>query len=167
MGHSDIGIVTGTIETINFQQRVEAFEKAMAHFGHKFRKETVFSVESTYEGAYEDMRKLLKKQKEMPSALFCVNDIIALGCMRALKEAGYAIPADISVAGYDNLPMSAMAEPPLTTVDVSKKSISTKAVRILIQRIKDGSDMPYEKTVIGGEVVERLSVKDLSEGQEQ
>lgn len=166
MGHSEIGIVTGRIGTINFQQRLEAFENSMKHFGHKFRKDFVFTVESTYEGAYEDMRRLLAKQKEMPTALLCVNDIIALGCMRALKEAGLAIPNDISVAGYDNLPMSAMAEPPLTTVDVSKKSISTKAVRILVQRIKEGSSMPYEKTVIGGEVVERASVRNLA-GEEE
>ncbi len=166
MGHSEVGVVAGRIGTINFQQRLDAFENSMKHFGHKFRKEFVFTVESTYEGAYEDMRTLIKKHKEMPSALFCVNDIIALGCMRALKEAGYSIPNDISVAGYDNLPMSAMAEPPLTTVDVSKRSISTKAVRILVQRIKEGSGMPYEKTVIGGEVVERGSVRNLS-GEEE
>ncbi|WP_277656113.1 LacI family DNA-binding transcriptional regulator [Seleniivibrio woodruffii] len=166
MGHSSIGIVTGSIESINFRQRMDSFEGAMKHFGHKFRKDFVFRVDSTYEKAYEDMLEILKKQKELPTALFCANDIIALGCMRALRESGYSIPEDISVAGYDNLPMSAMTEPALTTVDVSKKSISTKAVRLLVQRIKEGSGMPYEKTVIGGEVVERRSVKNLS-GEEE
>lgn len=163
MGHESIGIVTGTYETINFNHRMRSFAKALELFGHKFKKEFVFSVDSTYEEAYEGMKKILAKKPVLPSALFCVNDIIALGCMRALKEAGYSIPEDISVAGFDNLPMSAMAEPPLTSIDVSKASISKKAVKMLVQRIKEGNSMPYEKTVIGGEVVERGSVKDVSE----
>lgn len=94
-----------------------------------------------------------------------MNDIIALGCVRALKESGYKVPDDVSVVGFDDLPMSSMSEPTLTTVKVSKQRISMNAVKLLTQRIEEGgSNMPYEKVLIGGEVVERESVKDISGG---
>ncbi|MGE4318744.1 MAG: LacI family DNA-binding transcriptional regulator [Deferribacterales bacterium] len=160
-GHTNIGIVTGSIDTANFSMRRSAFEKTMKILGHKFRPEFVFTVDSTYEGAYQDMLDVLKTKPALPTALFCVNDIIAIGCIRALKESGIRVPDDISVAGFDNLPMTSMLEPPLTTVKVSKKKISMTAVMLLIRRIKDGSTMPYEKIMIGGEVVKRHSVRQI------
>ncbi|HAL86792.1 MAG TPA: hypothetical protein DCM31_07965 [Deferribacteraceae bacterium] len=112
------------------------------------------------------MKVILSQGTEVPSAIFCVNDIIAMGCIRALKEEGYAVPDDVSVVGFDNLPAASMTEPPLTTVSVSKKKISAKAVGLLMQRIKEGSRMPYEKIMIGGEVIERKSVKYLAGAEE-
>jgi len=161
MGHTEIGIVTGKYETSNFTHRIRGFEKSLELFGHRFKKEYIFTVDSTYEKAYQEMLVILKKDPKLPSALFCVNDIIALGCMRALKESGYRIPDDISVVGFDDLPAGSMTEPPLTTIKVSKQRISMNAVKLLLQRIKEGSRMPYEKVLIGGEVVERESVKNL------
>ncbi|XOB66175.1 LacI family DNA-binding transcriptional regulator [Deferribacteres bacterium DY0037] len=166
MGHTEAGIVTGTYVTSNFEHRMHSFEKSMQILGMNFTKEHTYSVDSTYEKSYQDMCEILDKKPKLPSALFCVNDIIALGCMKALREHGYKIPDDISVIGFDNLTMSSMAEPPLTTVKVSKKRISMTAVKILLQRIKEGSKMPYEKVMIGGEVVERESVKQLNSGNE-
>lgn len=162
MGHKDIGLVTGKYKTSNFLLREKSFEKTLGLLGLKFSRKRVFTVDSTYEQAYADMSKILSKKPEMPSALFCVNDIVALGALKALRENGYSVPGDISLAGFDNLAMSSMADPPLTTVNVSKKVISKTAVGLLLRRIEKGSSMPYSKTVIGGEVVERESVKNLN-----
>lgn len=161
MGHKTAGIVMGEHITSNFAHRKRSYEKSLSLLGLKHNKAYDFTVNSKYEKAYEDMSKILDRKPEMPSVLFCVNDIIALGCMKALKEHGYRIPEDISIAGFDNLTMSSMAEPPLTTVKVSKKRISITAVHLLLQRINSGELTPYEKIMIGGEVIKRESVKDI------
>jgi len=164
MGHGDVGVVCGKYVSSNFAHRESSFRKSAEMLGMKADKNHSYVVDSTYEGAYKDMLEILNKKPKLPSALFCVNDIIAIGCMRALKETGYEIPNDISVVGFDNLAMSSMAEPPLTTVKVSKKRIAKTAVKVILQRIEEGSDIPYEKIMIGGEVVERESVLNLNDG---
>lgn len=166
MGHREIGIVTGKRETSNFAHRKRSFVKSLELAGITPDERFFFTADSRYEGAYKDMLEILRSGARMPSALFCVNDIIAMGCIRALKEKGYAIPEDVSVVGFDNLPAASMTEPPLSTVSVSKKKISSKAVSLLTQRIKEGSRMPYEKIMIGGEVIERKSVRCLENFKE-
>ncbi len=164
MGHEDVGIVTGLYETSNFTHRRISFEKSLKLFGLNGRGEHYFTVDSTYEGLIKVCWMYLPTDRSSPRLFFCVNDIIALGCVRALKESGYKVPDDVSVVGFDDLPMSSMSEPTLTTVKVSKQRISMNAVKLLTQRIEEGSNMPYEKVLIGGEVVERESVKDISGG---
>lgn len=165
MGHREAGIVTGRYITSNFAHRMRSYERSLELLGMAPDRDIVFTVGSKYEEAYRDMLRILETKPKLPTVLFCVNDIIALGCMKALKESGYSIPEDISVAGFDNLTISSMAEPPLTTVKVSKKRISIKAVRLLLQRIEDDEPRPYEKTMVGGEVVERESVQNLTKAK--
>lgn len=162
MGHSRIGLVRATLETPNFRLREESFFKALKYFGLPSFRDLVFSIDSTYEASYEDMRNLLRSDPTLPTALFCVCDIVAYGCMRALKEKGIRIPRDISIIGFDNLPSSAFTDPPLTSVDVSKRLIGRKAMDILAQRIKNPTPYPFEKTLIGSDLVIRESVRENS-----
>jgi LacI family transcriptional regulator len=167
MGHTSTGIVTGSYITSNFAHRMRSYERSLELLGMESDKNFVFTVNPKYEKAYEDMGKILDKKPKMPTVLFCVNDIIALGCMKALKEHGYRIPEDISIAGFDNLAMSSMAEPPLSTVKVSKKRISIAAVDLLLKRINSGERTPYEKIMIGGEVIKRESIRDMKAPQKE
>ena len=93
----------------------------------------------------------------MPSALFCVNDIIAYGCANALKEAGYSIPKDISLVGFDDLPSNTFMSPPLTSVKVSKHRIGQCAMQLMALRL-DEPRRSAEKILVGGELVVRDSV---------
>ena len=82
--------------------------------------------------------------------------------MKALREAGYRVPDDISIIGFDDLPTAALMEPPLTTIAVSKWEIGNAAVTRLSHRM-EAPNMPSMKIVIGGTLVERGSVKNLNE----
>lgn len=161
LGHEHIGLVKCKVETGNFLLRKESFFKALAVLNLSIDENYIFTVDASFEKSTEDMKELLSKSSSLPTALFCVNDIIAHGCMRALQAVGYKVPEDISVIGFDDLPMSTMMDPPLTTVKVSKSRIGRSAMRVVLQRIEEGNAMPYEKIMIGGELVERSSVKTL------
>ena len=72
------------------------------------------------------------------------------------------VPADISLVGFDDLPLSAVVEPPLTTIQVSKAHIGRMAIEQLAARIRSAAEMPPVKILVGGRLVERSSVRDIA-----
>jgi LacI family transcriptional regulator len=160
-GHRDIGLVKGTFETKNFKMRENGYHEALAYFALPFKEDSVFAVDSTFEQSYADMAQLLESDRRLPSALFCVNDMVAYGCMKAVKKEGYRIPEDVSVIGFDDLPSSAMSDPPLTTIRVSKHQIGRRAMSLLIERIEGNFEDKPERVLVGGELIVRQSVKSL------
>lgn len=91
-------------------------------------------------------------------AYFCANDMIAFGFIKALREHGLRIPEDVSVVGFDNLPMSAMSEPALSTIEVPKRRIGAMAVRLLDDMLIARAPEPATKVLISGALVGRESV---------
>ena len=73
-----------------------------------------------------------------PTAIFCYNDMLAIGALRGLQEAGLRIPGDCSVVGFDNISFSAFTSPPLTTFDQPKRTIGTQAAQLILQLLEQG-----------------------------
>jgi DNA-binding LacI/PurR family transcriptional regulator len=67
-----------------------------------------------------------------PTAVICVNDFMALGVMKELREQGFSLPGDVSVTGYDNISLSEFAHPPLTTVNIPREKIGHMAFAALV-----------------------------------
>jgi LacI family transcriptional regulator len=84
--------------------------------------------------------------------------VIGFGCLKALKKHGIKVPADVSLMGFDNLPASAMTEPSLSSIKVSKTRIGRRAFQLLQRRIEADAVLPYEKVFIGSEIIGRDSV---------
>jgi DNA-binding LacI/PurR family transcriptional regulator len=83
------------------------------------------------------MQSLLK-QKPLPTAVFCFNDLMAIGALKTLSEAGIFVPGQISIAGFDNIEYSAYTHPPLTTFDQPKHAIGSEAASLLLERLQVG-----------------------------
>lgn len=158
-GFRNIGFIASNVQTVNFQLRKDAFVEGMKAFGLNFSARDIITVDSTYEGAYQDMLSKLKNGLVVPECYFCTNDIITYGCIKALREFNVRIPQDISVIGFDNLPMSATMEPPLTTIDVSKTKIGYLAIRLLDELIHAEDKQPAVKILVGANLVVRDSVE--------
>lgn len=160
LGHRTIGMVRSSVQTRNFHLRHTGFLQTMESLKLTLLDEHIFDCDSTYHGAYRDMQRIIEAESNLPTALFCTNDIIAFGVMKAIREAGYRIPQDVSVIGFDDLPSSALMDPPLTSIAVSKWDIGKTAITRLTQRMQN-PDMPAVKIVIGGTLIKRESVRDL------
>jgi len=160
-GHREIGFVRGTFQTPNFSMREEAFRQGLARQKLAFNDKYIFTVDQTFHGAYRDMKKILGTAPPLPTALVCDNDIIACGCLKAIKEHGIKVPEDLSIVGFDNLPLSSVVDPPLTTIEVSKAQIGRTAIELLYRRIHATSALEATKVLISGSLVERGSVADL------
>jgi LacI family transcriptional regulator len=159
-GLKNIGFIASNVPTINFQLRAEAFLQCMNERGLYVAPTDIVTVDSTYDGAYQDMMDWLRTDPRLPECYFCTNDIITYGCIKALREFKLEIPRDISIIGFDNLPMSSAMTPPLTTIDVSKKQIGYLAISALDDLIRSSEPWPPVKILVGAKLIVRESVAD-------
>jgi DNA-binding LacI/PurR family transcriptional regulator len=165
--HRQIGFLWGEqVEARNFALRREGFEQAMGYYDLPFSAScNVLTVDSTFTEAYQGVLGLLRRGVKMPTALVCANDLIASACLKAFKEVDIKVPEDISLVGFDNLPMCEMLDPPLTTMQVSKHQIGVRAMEILVGRIANRISLPTLKVSVGGELVIRKSVRGMPADQ--
>jgi DNA-binding LacI/PurR family transcriptional regulator len=127
-------------------ERAEAFLDALAH--HDLPREPANYLLSPWpaEGAYE-VAKMLLTGGNIPDALVCGCDTIAIGAMRAAKECGMRLPDDLAITGFDDISFARDLDPPLTTIHVPKELLGELAVRKLIERIGHPEYPPIVQTV--------------------
>ncbi|MDR1929091.1 MAG: LacI family DNA-binding transcriptional regulator [Treponema sp.] len=160
-GHRSIGLIKGDYATRNFTMREFGFREAMEYFSLPIQEKYIITVDPAFDQATVDMGRYLDKNNALPTALFCMNDTIAYGCIKALREHNYRIPGDISVVGFDDLPSSSLSEPPLTTIRVSNHQIGERALEKLAERIANPSGGAPENILVAGKLVVRNSVKKI------
>lgn len=159
-GHTRLGILGSSRNINNFEYRCTGFIKAIHDFNLNFNEEDKILLESTLDGSYRDMKEyLLKNDRKLPTAFFALNDIIALGAVKAMQEENIRIPEDISIIGFDDIPFSSLSNPGLTTVKVYTNIMGKMSVRRLIERINDPDDISI-KMEIDTKLIERNSVKN-------
>jgi len=141
----------------NFEERADGFYKAVRANGMPASRSQVFKLTPSREGAYADMKSLLESGEIPAESYFADNDHIALGAVRALREAGYRIPEDVSVVGFDDLPLCEYIVPPLTSVHVPRYIMGETAVRRLAEIVEKKDAWPI-KIEIGTRLVKRKSV---------
>lgn len=136
LGHRRIGFIGGRPELDSSLRREEGYRDALRDAGIPIDPDLMQPGNYTEEGAVESAEALLSLS-DRPTAVFASNDRSALQVMRSAGEAGLAIPDDLSVVGFDNIPESALVEPPLTTVDQSLQEIGAAAVRALLEILRN------------------------------
>ncbi|OTN75043.1 hypothetical protein A5886_000087 [Enterococcus sp. 8G7_MSG3316] len=159
-GHRDIGIINSTFQINNFRERKQGFLQAIQDHDLIHYEETEALVEPTLEGSYQDMKIYLESMvadnRPLPSAFFAVNDNIAIGAMKAIKEIQSS--NQVTIVGFDDIPLAEFCSPPLTTVKVDKVYLGRQAVRRLIEKITT-EDTNHIKMLLGTTIVERESIQ--------
>lgn len=150
------GYLHSSYDIGNFAERNSGFFKAVRAHGMSSAQSIVHRLTPSMDGAYADMKEIIAQGETLASCYFADNDLIAMGAMKALKEAGYKIPGDIAIAGFDNLPFSKVIEPSLTTVNVPKHYMGEMAAERLITLLHDSGAAPV-KIEISTALVERRS----------
>lgn len=150
------GYLKSSYSINNFIERSAGFYKALRAHGMSGSKSIVHELTPSMEGAYADMLEILESGEELAPCYFADNDLIAVGAMKAFKKKGYSLPQDISVVGFDNIPVSNVIEPSLTTVHVPKQYMGEAAAKRLITRIKEPG-LPAVKIEITTTLVKRHS----------
>lgn len=160
-GHSKIGYLKSSVFIYNFYYRYKEYKDSMEENNLVINPSHTYSILSTLDGAYNDMKKLLKDRiHDLPTAFIADNDIIAIGAIQALEEYGIKVPDDISIIGFDDMPFSRVSSPKLTTIKVYKKYFGKVAVKRLIDKISNNDTLNI-KMEIETKLIERNSVKNL------
>ncbi|MEK5238137.1 LacI family DNA-binding transcriptional regulator [Paenibacillus sp. FSL L8-0470] len=164
LGHTRIAHITGQSVFLSARQRKEGFIDAMNEAGLSpfMIIEGGFGTNCGY-GLMQDMIA----RGNIPSAIFAADDVIALGVIRALKEAGYNVPDDVSVIGYDDQSFAQEVHPALTTIRQPADLMGQHAVKILLDMI-NGSEVSHTRVQLKPELVYRKSTSkykgDISQG---
>ncbi|MCM8786083.1 MAG: GntR family transcriptional regulator [Candidatus Omnitrophica bacterium] len=133
LGHKNIGVIT-ELEASSLSERIEGYRKALEEA--KINSYYIFRGERRgFKNGYEMTKEIIKKYTQI-TGIFCLNDEIALGCIKCLQENKIKIPDEISVIGYDNLPFSSQIHPTLTTIEQKKIEIGKKSAEILIEKLE-------------------------------
>ncbi|MBO7335586.1 MAG: LacI family DNA-binding transcriptional regulator [Lachnospiraceae bacterium] len=156
LGHKTMGILGG-FRTVHPSFRLqESLKKSGKKYGLEFRPEwQVFSSYNSHDGA-EAMRKLLQ-QKELPTAVCCINDEIAVGAMGVAMDMGMRIPEDIAFTGYDGVDLSREFRPQLTTIQMDFETMGKKLAELAYNSIK--GDRTITEVIVDPAVVLRHSTE--------
>lgn len=157
-GFKHIGYLRSSCPIRNFDQRRAAFKYSLNQFNLTYKPEDIFMIEPTIEGSCQDIDVLIKNQIEFPKALIADNDLIAIGALKGFLRNDFKVPNDISLIGFDDIPMASIFEPALTSVYVSRKDLGYAAVKQLVWRIKH-KDAIARRISIGTRLTIRGSVR--------
>jgi LacI family transcriptional regulator len=121
--------------------RIAGFTRAVAEAGRTIDPAFMVTGDWTRHGGYDAMRQILtRKTKNRPDAVFCANDLMAIGAIDALREVGLEVPDDVAVAGFDDVDAATIVHPPLTTVLNPAYDIGASAGRLLVSRLSGEYD---------------------------
>lgn len=139
LGRQRVGMIAGPATSTVGIDRREGYQKAMIERGRALDRSMILEGDFTEAGGYYAMKQLLPSR---PDAIFAASDIMAIGAMRAAREAGRRIPDDIAFVGFDDLPIATLSEVQLTTVRQPVEQFGAKAVEVLTDLIDNGIDPP-------------------------
>jgi LacI family transcriptional regulator len=156
-GRRRIATITGPSDMIAGIDRREGYQEGLRERGFNQDPNLVVEGDFTEEGGYLAARRLLAQNAAAPfDAIFAASDAMALGALRALREAGLTIPDDVALVGFDDIPFAARSEPPLTTIRQPILRTGAVAAEALIDRIENPSSTP-RRILLPTELVIRTS----------
>jgi DNA-binding LacI/PurR family transcriptional regulator len=153
-GHRVIGYVSGPRDYAAERNRLDGYTRALAQAGIAFDPALVQQGNGRADGG-EQVARLLPHLPAL-TAIFCYNDMTAIGALAALKRHSVRVPDDVSLVGYDDIPFAALVDPPLTTIHQPKDEMGRMAVRMLLDLL-DGKRV--ENVIVPGKLVVRASTR--------
>lgn len=155
VGHRRIAFVAGPKDNFDATERLAGYCEAVARLGPGVREFVVpgdFSEASGYRAAQR-----LMTLDERPDAVFAANDMTALGCLLAFKEAGVSVPGDVALAGFDDIPLARFVAPALTTVRVPMAELGARALDGVADAVGAPGATPSSTEIVATELVVRAS----------
>lgn len=162
LGHRTIYHFKSNRSTKNFDERAEGYQRAMRSLGLEIPDPLLLTPHMN--GSYADMKRYLRTGSFTPGgAAFADSDSIAIGSLKAMHEAGFFVPEDLSVVGIDDIPFSAVSIPSLTTVRLSNNALGSMALETLKLRQRT-PDIPAIHIAVSGTLIERASTARAVQG---
>ncbi|MDR6379626.1 LacI family transcriptional regulator [Paraburkholderia caribensis] len=166
-GHRRIGYINGEHWQDAAKDRLKGYRTALATADLPFAPELVRDGDWSSGTGFEHTLSLMR-EPHPPTAIFCANDLMALGAIEALKQLGYRVPDDVSVLGYDDQEIARHTHPPLSTVVLPNYELGRWAVDTLLQEVHNqaaGAPVRHRMVKLDGPLIERGSVREITEAK--
>lgn len=150
-----IGILTGPLNLLVSIDRLEGYKRALKDGNIPFNSNLVKESDFSQEGGYVSMKELLSSNN-CPKSILATDDLIALGAIKAIKEAGLKIPRDISIISFNNISAAEFLSPPLTSVDINPFELGYEATELLFQCLENKKSS-YQARIVPTKLIERES----------
>jgi len=160
LGHRRIGHITGRLDLVSGCRRLQGYREGLDAVGIPYEDDLVQISDYTTETAAVCTQKLLQLD-DRPTAIFAANDMSALGVYQAAELVGLRIPDDLSVVGFDNLPVSSCMNPPMTTIDQTIIQMAVKATEMVIKLV-NGESLDQNLQKISTQLIIRDSCSAVS-----
>ncbi|MNM97477.1 Catabolite control protein A [compost metagenome] len=160
-GHTNIGLVTGMIRKDGVvEKRYLGYKKALQEANLFYDHDLVLEGQVSYEFGLEAGKEIAKQHSSM-TAVFVTGDMMAYGVINGLRQEGLSVPDDISVIGFDDISLSSIFYPKLTTVHQDIKARGMEAAKYLIDVLDGKQDLDKGVTLLPISVIERDTVRTL------
>ncbi len=161
LGHTSIGYVGEKHKELRYQGYLDAMNQLKL----PVLRENIVVTPISSEGGYNGVKEFLKVKPQV-TALFCANDLTAIGAMKAIKEKGLAIPSDLSIISIDDIDTAQYMSPMLTTIRVPMEELGKITAKVLIDRIENGKSIPI-KVELPFSIITRESCSAISDRQKK
>jgi LacI family transcriptional regulator len=157
LGHTEIAYFAGPSYSSHSTDRLAGYQQAFMDRNLPIPKNFIQQVGSYISNSYQVGKEIFSQHKNFPTAVFCYNDLVAIGLINALLELGIPVPDQVSVIGFDDIDICESVKVPLTTVHVPAYEIGSKAAELLIQQIMNPGEIINEKIILEAKLIERKS----------
>jgi LacI family transcriptional regulator len=153
-GHRSVGLLAGPEISHSGRARTKGYRDVLAAAGLPYYADWVRTCLPVVEGGFSGAKELLQVHPEL-TALFCYNDLVAVGALQACAELGLRVPEDVAVVGHDDIRLAALVTPALTTCHVPRYELGAQAVHLLVDQMR--GTHPGTKVVLQPHLVVRAS----------
>jgi LacI family transcriptional regulator len=143
-------------ETYGRAQRYDGYCRALATCNHNADPALVVEGTFRYESGREAMKRLLALRAP-PDAVFAANDMMALGAMSVVREAGLRVPDDVALVGFDDVPMTGLTSPALTTMAMPMSALGDSAANLIAEQLPLAGDHTPVRKMFSAELIVRAS----------
>ncbi|MNM87278.1 HTH-type transcriptional regulator MalR [compost metagenome] len=158
LGHERIGFVSGPPDLIFSKDRLKGYMDALNDAGLEMRPEWIVEGEFLQDSGYRAM-SFFMNLPERPTAIVLIDDVVSFGVLRSLHELKFKVPEDLCLVSFNNIPLSELSTPPLSSMDIGIYNLGYTASQLLIQSIENGNDKNYQKRQI---IPHRLMIRESS-----
>lgn len=156
LGHQRIATITGPLDMAHGQDRLEGYRQALKAHRIPADEELIVEGDYTENSGMVAMQRLLSAS---PGAVFVASDMMAIGALKALRQADWQVPQDIALVSFDDVPIASAIEPALTTVRQPIESMGSMAIEVLLSVLEGSSqeEAPVHRIILPTELIIRAS----------
>jgi len=147
-GHKNILCVSGPFNETSGKRRIEGYKKALEKYEISPLDQNIIISNWKIDGGYKSSIEIFKDKTDHPTGIFAANSLVALGCLKALRELGLNVPGDVAIVSFDDLKFTSSINPPLTTLNSVENIIGMYSAEILLDKMNNEDNKGVKEVLV-------------------